>query len=83
MCNLTACIKVAVDFVSPFCVKRCGGLLQDTRRLANVKGGKTEDVLQLRAMMLYAWEQMGRWQASNHDDGVAEDGDESTDHDFE
>jgi len=42
-----------------------------------------EDVLQLRAMMLYAWDEMGRWEVSNHDDGVAEDGDDSTDHDFE
>jgi len=81
VCNLTACIKVAVDFVSPFCVKRCGDLLQETRRLAKVKGGKTEDVLQLRAMMLYAWEEMGRWQTANHD-SVAADGDESADDDF-
>lgn len=61
MRNLTSCIKIACDFVSPMCVGQCRGLIEETRRLAMCKSGKKEDVLQLKVMMLYAWEEMGRW----------------------
>jgi hypothetical protein len=37
-------------------------LIDGTRRLAAVKRGKREDVLQLKTMMMCAWEEMGRWQ---------------------
>jgi len=36
-------------------------LIDGTRRLAGVKGGKREDVLQLKTMLMCAWEEMGRW----------------------
>ena len=61
MCNLTSCIKVACDFVSPHGIRRCRELIDGTRRLAGVKGGKREDVLQLKTMLMCAWEEMGRW----------------------
>jgi [histone H3]-dimethyl-L-lysine9 demethylase len=62
VCNLTSCIKVACDFVSPHCISRCRDLIEGTRRLADVRGGKKEDVLQLKAMMMCAWEEMRRWE---------------------
>jgi hypothetical protein len=62
VCNLTSCIKVACDFVSPWGVKRCSELIGDARQLALVRGGKKEDVLQLKNMMLCAWEEMKRWE---------------------
>jgi hypothetical protein len=37
-------------------------LIEGTRRLADVRGGKKEDVLQLKAMMMCAWEEMRRWE---------------------
>lgn len=62
MCNLTSCIKIACDFVSPDNVTRCRELINGTRRLAGVRGGKREDVLQLKTMMMCAWEEMARWE---------------------
>jgi hypothetical protein len=47
--------------VSPHCIRRCRELIDGTRRLAAVRGGKREDVLQLKTMMMCAWEEMGRW----------------------
>jgi len=62
VCNLSSCIKVACDFVSPHCISRCRDLMEGTRRLAGIRGGKKEDVLQLKTMMMCAWEEMGRWE---------------------
>jgi hypothetical protein len=37
-------------------------LIGANRRLAAKRGGKKEDVLQLKIMMMCAWEEMDRWQ---------------------
>jgi hypothetical protein len=68
VCNLTSCIKVACDFVSPHCSRKCLELIDANRRFANVRGRKREDVLQLKTMMMCAWEEMDRWQQT---DGTA------------
>ena len=75
MCNLTSCIKVACDFVSPHCIRRCHELIDGTRRLATVRGGEMEDVLPLKTMMMCAWEEMNRWkdQLQIHIHGDEED----------
>ena len=65
VCNLTSCIKVACDFVSPHNIQRCRERMDGTRRLALVRGGKREDVLQLKTMMMCAWEEMNQWQKTN------------------
>ncbi|KAF5372048.1 hypothetical protein D9615_008080 [Tricholomella constricta] len=52
--NLTDCIKVAVDFVSPENVERCERLTREFREQNQRKVWK-EDVLQLRTMMWFAW----------------------------
>ena len=65
MCNLTSCIKVASDFVSPQCSGKCLELIDANRRLANVRRRKREDVLQLKTMMMCAWEEMDRWQQTD------------------
>ncbi|KAL1749824.1 hypothetical protein FB107DRAFT_224897, partial [Schizophyllum commune] len=54
--NLSDCIKVAVDFVSPENVVRCEKLTEEFRQenLAAQDQWK-EDVLQLKTMMWYAW----------------------------
>lgn len=62
MRNLTSCIKIACDFVSPHCIPKCFDLIGANRRLAAKRGGKKEDVLQLKTMMMCAWEEMDRWQ---------------------
>jgi hypothetical protein len=59
VCNLADCIKVAVDFVSPENVARCARLTEEFRAL-NLTQVWKEDVLQLRAMMWYAWQSCGR-----------------------
>ena len=61
MCNLTSCIKVACDFVSPHCIRRCRELIEANRRLALVKGGAKEDVLQLKTMLMCALGETSRW----------------------
>ncbi|KAJ7163803.1 Clavaminate synthase-like protein [Mycena crocata] len=48
--NLSDCIKVAIDFVSPENIERCEKLTREFRALA-----WKEDVLQLRTMMWFAW----------------------------
>lgn len=63
VCNLTSCIKVACDFVSPHCISRCTDLIAGNRGLAGAMGGKREDVLQLKTMMLCAWEEMSAWKS--------------------
>lgn len=56
VCNLTDCIKVAVDFISPQNVARCFQLTEEFRGLS-LEGRKSwkEDVLQLKAQLWYAW----------------------------
>lgn len=56
VCNLTDCIKVAVDFISPQNVARCFQLTEEFRGLT-LEGRKSwkEDVLQLKAQLWYAW----------------------------
>ncbi|KAJ1023199.1 hypothetical protein NDA16_003352 [Ustilago loliicola] len=56
VCNLTDCIKVAVDFVSPQNVERCFKLTAEFRGLVNdYKKAWKEDVLSLRTTLWYAW----------------------------
>ncbi|KAF7331679.1 hypothetical protein MKEN_00047600 [Mycena kentingensis (nom. inval.)] len=52
--NMSDCIKIAIDFVSPENIKRCEKL---TREFRSVNQGKCwkEDILQLRSMMWFAW----------------------------
>ena len=59
VCNLADCIKVAVDFVSPENVDRCGALTREFREQNQASAWK-EDVLQLRHMMYHAWNSMRR-----------------------
>jgi hypothetical protein len=56
VCNLTDCIKVAVDFISPHSVGRCFKLTQEFRGMSegNKKSWK-QDILQLRAQLWFAW----------------------------
>ena len=68
VCNLTSCIKVACDFVSPHCIRRCKDLIDGNRGLAGRKGGKKEDVLQLKTMMMCAWEEMSRVKTNDCND---------------
>nr|GAT46123.1 clavaminate synthase-like protein [Mycena chlorophos] len=52
--NLSDCIKIAIDFVSPENIARCEKLTREFRSLNGYKCWK-EDVLQLRTMMWFAW----------------------------
>lgn len=52
--NLSDCIKVAIDFVSPENVVRCEQLTAEFREQNQRKVWK-EDVLQLRTMLWFAW----------------------------
>ncbi|KAF7354901.1 Clavaminate synthase-like protein [Mycena sanguinolenta] len=52
--NLSDCIKVAIDFVSPENIERCEKLTREFREVNQSKVWK-EDVLQLRTMMWFAW----------------------------
>ena len=54
VCNLSDCIKVACDFVSPENVERCERLTREFRAQNQVLVWK-EDVLQLRSMMWFSW----------------------------
>lgn len=56
VCNLTDCIKIAVDFLSPCNIERCFKLTEEFRAVAgeDVKSWK-EDVLQLHSQLWYAW----------------------------
>jgi len=58
---------VACDFVSGHCIMRCRELIDGNRKLAKVRGGAKEDVLQLKTMLMCAWEEMGRWEERNKD----------------
>ena len=53
VCNLTPCIKVACDFVSPENVHRCSAITLADRRLAAL--AKREDVLQLKNVIYFAF----------------------------
>ncbi|KAF7301249.1 Clavaminate synthase-like protein [Mycena indigotica] len=52
--NLSDCIKIAIDFVSPENIARCEKLTREFRQVNTAKCWK-EDVLQLRTMMWFAW----------------------------
>ncbi|KAJ9474210.1 hypothetical protein PHBOTO_004286 [Pseudozyma hubeiensis] len=56
VCNLTDCVKVAVDFVSPQNVERCFKLTAEFREMVkDYKKAWKEDVLSLRTTLWYAW----------------------------
>lgn len=52
--NMSDCVKVAIDFVSPENIARCEMLTKEFREQNQRKVWK-EDVLQLRTMMWFAW----------------------------
>ncbi|KAJ7839417.1 hypothetical protein B0H13DRAFT_2417898 [Mycena leptocephala] len=52
--NLSDCIKVVIDFVSPENIARCEKLTREFRE-QNQRDAWKEDVLQLRTMMWFAW----------------------------
>jgi lysine-specific demethylase 3 len=56
VCNLTDCIKIATDFISPQSVARCFKLTEEFRNLSSEhqKSWKA-DMLQLRLQLWYAW----------------------------
>lgn len=60
--NLADCIKVAIDFVSPENVARCERLTKEFREQNQSMVWK-EDVLQLKAMMWFAWLSCSRQEA--------------------
>ncbi|KDR74489.1 hypothetical protein GALMADRAFT_250463 [Galerina marginata CBS 339.88] len=53
--NMSDCMKVAIDFVSPENIERCEKLTKEFREQNQSKVWK-EDVLQLRTMMWFAWQ---------------------------
>ncbi|KAJ1968323.1 hypothetical protein IWQ62_001312 [Dispira parvispora] len=55
VCNYTSCIKVAMDFVSPENVSRCHHLTTEFRRL-NLNHQRKQDLLQLKSILYYAWQ---------------------------
>ncbi|KAJ7505040.1 hypothetical protein B0H11DRAFT_1905114 [Mycena galericulata] len=56
VCNLSDCIKVAVDFVSLENIARCQKLTQEFRDENQGRGSAwKQDILQLRSMMWFAW----------------------------
>jgi len=73
VCNLTSCVKVACDFVSPENVVKCCALGEENRRLARVS--KREDVLQLKNILYFAWYESERRiaHARGAEKSVAED----------
>ncbi|KAA1466060.1 hypothetical protein DENSPDRAFT_862224 [Dentipellis sp. KUC8613] len=54
VCNLSDCMKVAIDFVSPENIERCEKLTGEFR-VQNQSMAWREDMLQLRTMMWFAW----------------------------
>ncbi|PPQ71721.1 hypothetical protein CVT24_007891 [Panaeolus cyanescens] len=52
--NMSDCMKIAIDFVSPENIDRCEKLTKEFREQNQAKAWK-EDVLQLRTMMWFAW----------------------------
>lgn len=56
VCNLTDCMKVAVDFVSPENVERCFQLTSEFRMVNKTMARSwKEDALQLKTMLWHAW----------------------------
>lgn len=62
--NLSDCIKIAVDFVSPENIDRCERLTREFREQNHALAWK-EDVLQLRSMMWFAWQSCERQEKMN------------------
>ena len=52
--NLSDCIKVAIDFVSPESIGRCQKLTEEFRS-ENMTHAWKEDKLQLHSMLWFAW----------------------------
>ncbi|KAJ7789241.1 hypothetical protein B0H14DRAFT_2397649, partial [Mycena olivaceomarginata] len=63
VCNLSDCIKIAIDFVLLENIERCAKLTKEFREQINIIDGKAwkEDVLQSKAMMWFAWLSCCRW----------------------
>ena len=62
--NLSDCIKIAVDFVSPENIDRCERLTREFREQNHALAWK-EDVLQLRSMMWFAWQSCSKQEKIN------------------
>lgn len=54
VCNLTNCIKVAVDFLHWSSLETCGKLQKEFRDVNRAEAWK-DDILQLRNLMWYSW----------------------------
>ncbi|CAJ0853726.1 10250_t:CDS:2, partial [Entrophospora sp. SA101] len=54
VCNYTACVKVAVDFVSPESVNRIYNVGKELYRISH-NHARHEDILQLPNILLHAW----------------------------
>ncbi|KAJ7175655.1 Clavaminate synthase-like protein [Mycena filopes] len=54
--NLSDCIKIAIDFVSPNNITRCAQLTAEFRKQNDTNGKSSkEDALALKSMMWFAW----------------------------
>ena len=60
VCNLSDCIKVAVDFISPENISRCAKLTQEFRTLNFQAKAWKEDVLELTQTLYHAWKSLSR-----------------------
>ncbi|CAO1629270.1 unnamed protein product [Parajaminaea phylloscopi] len=74
VCNLTDCMKIAVDFVSPENVRRCFSLTAEFRSLNNslLKSWK-EDALQLKTMLWHAWRACRSLEGQEHDAAIVKE----------
>ncbi|KAJ7243114.1 hypothetical protein B0H12DRAFT_1014187, partial [Mycena haematopus] len=55
VCNLTDCIKVAIDFVSLENIERCAKVTTEFRHQITNGKARKEDALQLKTMLWFAW----------------------------
>ena len=74
VCNYADCVKVACDFVSPENIERCETLTREFREQNQNQIWK-EDVLQLRAMMWFAWLSGRRQQVKMAEENAGSSGD--------
>ncbi|KAF9558218.1 hypothetical protein CPC08DRAFT_751553 [Agrocybe pediades] len=79
--NMSDCMKIATDFVSPENIDRCEKLTREFREQNHSKVWK-EDVLQLRTMMWFAWQSCSaREEEIAKEDGATNHGRVETGHD--
>lgn len=66
VCNISDCLKIAIDFISPENVPRCVKLSREYQDMAKDGAGKAwkEDILQLNMNLWYAWRMCRRFDES-------------------